>query len=228
VSINPLGGAKLRKKQFAVIGIGRFGESLINELTRLGHEVLAIDTDESRVDDIASVATQAVQADAMDEKVLKALDIVNFDAVVVAIGGDVEANILTSITLKEIGVKKIIAKAHNTMHGKVLEKMGINMVLYPERDMAIRLARNLVSTSIIEYIELSSDHGISERTAPLNFVGKSLEEKALRQRMDITILAVRSGSEIIVSPQADYRIKAGDIIVALGPVKQLEKLHEMD
>jgi len=228
VSINPLGGTKLRKKQFAVIGIGRFGESLINELTRLGHEVLAIDTDESRVDDIASVATQAVQADAMDEKVLKALDIVNFDAVVVAIGGDVEANILTSITLKEIGVKKIIAKAHNTMHGKVLEKMGINMVLYPERDMAIRLARNLVSTSIIEYIELSSDHGISERTAPLNFVGKSLEEKALRQRMDITILAVRSGSEIIVSPQADYRIKAGDIIVALGPVKQLEKLHEMD
>jgi len=218
----------LRKKQFAVIGIGRFGESLISELVRLGHEVLAIDTDENRVDDIASIATQAVQADAMDEKVLKALDIVNFDAVVVAIGGDVEANILTSITLKEIGVKKIIAKAHNTMHGKVLEKMGINMVLYPERDMAIRLARNLVSTSIIEYIELSSDHGISERTAPLNFVGKSLEEKALRQRMDITILAVRSGSEIIVSPQADYRIKAGDIIVALGPVKQLEKLHEMD
>ncbi|MGB4018341.1 MAG: TrkA family potassium uptake protein [Syntrophomonadaceae bacterium] len=218
----------MRKKQFAVIGIGRFGESLISELVRLGHEVLAIDTDENRVDDIASIATQAVQADAMDEKVLKALDIVNFDAVVVAIGGDVEANILTSITLKEIGVKKIIAKAHNTMHGKVLEKMGINMVLYPERDMAIRLARNLVSTSIIEYIELSSDHGISERTAPLNFVGKSLEEKALRQRMDITILAVRSGSEIIVSPQADYRIKAGDIIVALGPVKQLEKLHEMD
>ena len=218
----------MRKKQFAVIGIGRFGESLISELVRLGHEVLAIDTDENRVDDIASVATQAVQADAMDEKVLKALDIVNFDAVVVAIGGDVEANILTSITLKEIGVKKIIAKAHNTMHGKVLEKMGINMVLYPERDMAIRLARNLVSTSIIEYIELSSDHGISERTAPLSFVGKSLEEKALRQRMDITILAVRSGSEIVVSPQADYRIKAGDIIVALGPVKQLEKLHEMD
>ncbi len=218
----------MRKKQFAVIGIGRFGESLISELVRLGHEVLAIDTDENRVDDIASIATQAVQADAMDEKVLKALDIVNFDAVVVAIGGDVEANILTSITLKEIGVKKIIAKAHNTMHGKVLEKMGINMVLYPERDMAIRLARNLVSTSIIEYIELSSDHGISERTAPLNFVGQSLEEKALRQRMDITILAVRSGSEIIVSPQADYRIKAGDIIVALGPVKQLEKLHEMD
>ena len=218
----------MRKKQFAVIGIGRFGESLISELVRLGHEVLAIDTDENRVDDIASVATQAVQADAMDEKVLKALDIVNFDAVVVAIGGDVEANILTSITLKEIGVKKIIAKAHNTMHGKVLEKMGINMVLYPERDMAIRLARNLVSTSIIEYIEFSSDHGISERTAPLSFVGKSLEEKALRQRMDITILAVRSGSEIVVSPQADYRIKAGDIIVALGPTRQLEKLHEMD
>lgn len=218
----------MRKKQFAVIGIGRFGESLINELTRLGHEVLAIDTDESRIDDIASVATQAVQADAMDEKVLKALDIVGFDAVVVAIGGDVESNILTSITLKEIGVRKIIAKANNTMHGKVLEKMGIDIVLYPERDMAVRLARNLVSKSIIEYIELSSDHGISERTAPVNFVGKSLEEKALRQKMDITILAVRSGSEIIVSPQADYRIKAGDIIVALGPAKQLEKLHEMD
>lgn len=218
----------LKKKQFVVIGLGRFGYSLLEELIRLGHQVLAIDDNEDRIDYVAAIATHAVQADAMDEKVLKALDVASFDAVIVGIGGDIEASILTSITLKELGVRKIIAKAQNHMHGKVLEKLGIDMVIYPERDMALRLARNLVSNSIIEQIQLSSDYGILELITPVSFVGRSLEEIAIRQRMDITIIAIRSGQEIIISPHAQQRIKKDDILVALGPTRRLEKLGEMD
>lgn len=218
----------LKKKQFVVIGLGRFGYSLLEELIRLGHQVLAIDNNEDRIDYVAAIATHAVQADAMDEKVLKALDVASFDAVIVGIGGDIEASILTSITLKELGVRKIIAKAQNHMHGKVLEKLGIDMVIYPERDMALRLARNLVSNSIIEQIQLSSDYGILELITPVSFVGRSLEEIAIRQRMDITIIAIRSGQEIIISPHAQQRIKKDDILVALGPTRRLEKLGEMD
>lgn len=218
----------LKKKQFVVIGLGRFGYSLLEELIRLGHQVLAIDNNEDRIDYVAAIATHAVQADAMDEKVLKALDVASFDAVIVGIGGDIEASILTSITLKELGVRKIIAKAQNHMHGKVLEKLGIDMVIYPERDMALRLACNLVSNSIIEQIQLSSDYGILELITPVSFVGRSLEEIAIRQRMDITIIAIRSGQEIIISPHAQQRIKKDDILVALGPTRRLEKLGEMD
>lgn len=218
----------MKKKQYAVIGVGRFGESLIHELVRMGHEVLAIDFDEGRIDDITDVATHAVQADSMDDKVLKALDITSFDAVIVAIGGDVEASILTSITLKELGVRKTIAKAQNAMHGRVLEKIGIDLVVYPERDMAVRLARTLVSNSIIEYIDLSADHGISELITPHCLVGRTLQDSGLRPKMGINILAVRSGDEITVSPPADYRINKGDIIVVLGPTRSLEKLHEME
>ncbi|MGR6836053.1 potassium channel family protein [Syntrophomonas erecta] len=218
----------MKKKQFVVIGLGRFGYSLLEELIRLGHQVLAIDNNEDRIDYVAAIATHAVQADAMDEKVLKALDVASFDAVIVGIGGDIEASILTSITLKELGVRKIIAKAQNHMHGKVLEKLGIDMVIYPERDMALRLACNLVSNSIIEQIQLSSDYGILELITPVSFVGRSLEEIAIRQRMDITIIAIRSGQEIIISPHAQQRIKKDDILVALGPTRRLEKLGEMD
>ncbi len=218
----------MRKKQYAVIGIGRFGESLIRELVRMGHEVLAIDTDEDRIQDIADIATQAVQADAMDEKVLKALDITGFDAVIVAVGGDIEASILTSLTLKDMGVKKTIAKAQNNMHGKVLNKIGVDIVVHPERDMAIRLARTLVSNSIIEHIDLSADFGIWELVTPRALVGKSLQNSGLRPKLGINILAIKTLGEIAVSPPPEHVIKQDDILVVLGSTRSLEKLHEMD
>lgn len=218
----------MKKKQFAVIGVGRFGESLISELTRMGHEVLAIDTDEGRIDDIVDIATQAVQADSMEERVLKALDITSFDAVIVAIGGDLEASILTSITLKELGVKRIIAKAQNRMHGKVLEKMGIDMVIYPERDMAVRLARTLNSHSFLDYIELSPDYSILELTTPRRWAGHTIGELNLRKFMGITVLAIRSQGNVVVSPAAEQQLGKDDIIVVLGSTSSLDKINEMD
>lgn len=218
----------MKKKQFAVIGVGRFGESLIAELARMGHEVLAIDTDEGRIDDIVDIATQSVQADSMEEKVLKALDITSFDAVIVAIGGDLEASILTSITLKELGVKRIIAKAQNRMHGKVLEKMGIDMVIYPERDMAMRLARTLNSNSFLDYIELSPNYSILEMNTPRKWAGHTIGELDLRKVMDITVLAIRNLGNVVVSPSAEQRLEKDDIIVVLGSTSSLDKINEMD
>lgn len=216
------------KKQFAVIGIGRFGGSLIKELIRMGHEVLAIDLDEDRVNDAADFATHAVQADTMDPQVLKALGIRNFDAVIVAIGDNIQSNILTTIVLKELGVKKVISKAKNAMHGKVLEKIGTDIVIYPEQDMAIKLARSLVSINFVEQINISPDYSIIELFTPKVFVNKNLIEIGLRNKMGVTILALRRGNDIKVSPEPEEKLQAGDILVVLGHNDDLEKLNDLE
>ncbi len=218
----------MKHKQFAVIGIGRFGESLIKELSRLGYEVLAIDVNEERVNEAVAIATHAVQADAMDEATLKALGLRNFDVVIVSIGDNIQANILTTIILKELGVKKVVAKAQNALHGKVLEKIGVDIVIYPERDMAIKLARSLVSHNFLEQINLSSNYSIIELFAPRVFIGKSLSEIGLRKKMHVTILALRRGENIIVAPGPDEVISRGDIVVVLGGNDDLEEINNLD
>jgi len=215
-------------KQFAVIGIGRFGENLTKELTRMGHEVLAIDMDEDRVNEAVDFATHAVQADTMDTQVLKTLGIRNFDAVIVAIGENIQSNILTTIVLKELGVEKVISKAKNSMHGKVLEKIGADIVIYPERDMAIKLARSLVSQNFLEQINLSSDFSIIELFTPKLFVNKNLHEIGLRKKLRVTVLAIRRGDEIIVAPGPDENMKQGDVLVVLGRNEDLEGLSNLD
>jgi voltage-gated potassium channel Kch len=191
----------LRRKQYAVIGIGRFGESIVRELVRMGHEVLAIDTDEDKIQDIADVATQAVQADAMDEKVLKALDITSFDAVIVAVGEDLEASILTSLTLKNLGVKKTIAKAQSDMHGKVLEKIGVDIVVHPERDMGIRLARTLV-----RYEDIGRHNAVDKVIGHAFLRQIPLHDKCLflsgRIASEILYKVARAGFPMIVSRSA--------------------------
>ncbi|MDD2619840.1 MAG: TrkA family potassium uptake protein [Syntrophomonadaceae bacterium] len=218
----------MKTKQFAVIGIGRFGESLIYELRRMNHDVLAIDTNEDRIEDNVNIATHIVQADSTDEKILRALDIQSFHTVIVAIGGDLQASILTVITLQELGVQRIIAKAQNAMHGKVLEKMGIKTVIYPERDMAIRLARSLISSNIIEQIELSSEFGITEFRATKYFAERSLAQLQLPNKFKVTILAVKSGDNITVNPSAKHTIHEGDILVVFGSNDFIENLSELN
>ncbi len=218
----------MKNKQFAVIGIGRFGESLVKELSHMGYEVLAIDVDEEKVNDAVDIATHAVQADAMDEDTLKALGIRNFDVVIVAIGNNVQSNILTTIILKELGVKKVVAKAQNALHGKVLEKIGADVVIYPERDMAIKLARSLVSHNFLEQINLSPTYSIIELFAPKAFISKSLSDIGLRKKMRVTILAIRRGDNIIVAPGPDETITRGDILVVLGGNEDLEEINNLD
>ncbi len=218
----------MKPKQFAVLGIGRFGESLIKELVRMGYEVLAVDVDADLVQEAMEYATHAVQADAMEESVLKSLGIKNFDAVIVAIGENIQSNILTTILMKELGVKKVVAKAGNALHGKVLEKIGADMVIYPERDMAIKLARTLASQNFLEQITLSSDYSIIEISIPRSFINKNLRQIGVRPRMNVTVLAIRRGDEIIVVPGPDQNLINGDILVVLGHNQDLDDLSDID
>ncbi len=218
----------MKNKQFAVIGIGRFGEALISELSQMGYEVLAVDIDEERVNDAVDIATHAVQIDAIDEQALKALGIRNFDCVVVAIGSNIQSNILTTIILKEMGVPKVVAKAQNALHGKVLEKIGADIVIYPERDMAIKTARSLVSRNFMEQIILSQDYGIVELLAPKVFHNRNLADLQLRKKWRVTILAIRRGNNIIIAPAFDEVIMPQDVLVALGDNEGIEYLNNLE
>jgi len=212
-------------KQFAVIGLGRFGRSLALRLSDMNYDVMAVDIDKDRVNEISDQVYYAVQADAMEEQALKSLGIRNFDVVIVAIGQQVQVNILVTVLLKEMGVEKVVAKAQNELHGKVLEKVGADMVVYPERDMGIRLAHALVSRNILDQISLSTDYSIIELTAPEEFVGKTLQELAFRREYGVTILALRRGEKVIISPVAGERVRENDILVAIGRNDRLKKLE---
>lgn len=216
------------KKQIAVIGLGRFGMSMVKELDRLGHEVLAIDIDSERVNEITDDVIHAVQGDSTDEQVLRSLGIRNFDIVIVSIGHNIQSSILTTILLKELGVKKVIAKAQNSLHVKVLEKLDIDLVINPERDMAVKLARSISSKNILDHIDLSPDYSVMEIMTPAAFVGKTLAAAGIRNKMGITILAIRRKEEIIVSPNASQVINAGDILVALGKNRSLNRICNME
>jgi len=213
-------------KQFAVIGLGRFGMSLALTLTNMGYDVLAVDTNEEKVNSIMEKVTHAVQVDAMDEQALKALGIRNFDVVIVAIGQDIQTNILVTVMLKDLGVKRVVSKAITELHGKVLERVGADKVVFPERDMGVRVAQALVSKNIMDQISLSPDYSIVELMAPDVVVDKTLEEGALRGEYGVTVLAIRRGSDVIISPGAKHVVNAGDLLVVVGRNNKLKDLEE--
>lgn len=208
-------------KQFAVIGLGRFGSSLARTLYSMGHEVLGIDISQDNTQEIMDGCTHCAQADATDEDVLKALGLRNFDAVVVAIGHDMQASILATVLLKELGVKNVIAKANSSLHGKVLERVGADKVVYPERDMGARLAHNLVSAHVLDYIDISPDYSIMEIRAVDRIVGKTLGQLNLRAKFEVNVMAIKKGDEIIVAPGANDLVESGDILIALGKENSL-------
>lgn len=217
----------MSKKQFIVIGLGRFGTSVAETLYALGNDVLAVDMDEERVQNIADRVTHAVQVDANDEASLRALGIGNFDVAIISIGSDIQANILSTLLVKEMNVKHIITKANNAMHAKVLYKIGANRVIFPERDMGIRVAHNLCSSSILDYIELSPDFSIAEIVTPKDWVGSSLKELNLRVKYGINVVAIKRDNDINVSPAADEVIMEGDIIVAIGGTTELNSIERL-
>jgi trk system potassium uptake protein TrkA len=214
-------------KQFAIIGLGRFGSSVARTLTQMGYDVLAIDTDENRVEELADVVTHAVTANALDDTVLKSLGLRNFDVVVVAIGHEIQSNILVTVMLKEMGVKKVVAKAATELQGKVLEKIGADVVVFPERDMGERVARWLVSKNIIDVINLSPDYSLVELATSPEFQGISLQDSGLRKKYGITVLAIRRGKEFIISPGAKQLMEEGDVLIVIGSNEKL-KLFETE
>jgi len=211
-------------KQFIVLGLGRFGSAVATTLVELGHEVLGVDNDEERVDDLKDKITQAVQADITEERVLKELGVKNFDAAIVSIGTDLEASILVTMMLKEMGLKYIIAKAQNNLHAKVLKKIGVNKVVFPERDMGARIARRLITPNIKDYVELEPDYNIMEIEALPEFIDNSLSELDLRNKYGINVLAIKRDNSFNISPQAKDVIKKDDFLIVIGETKIITKL----
>ncbi len=204
------------KKEFVVIGLGRFGGSIVNELVDMNVDVMAIDISPERVEDFAQIATTAVAADTTDESALRSLGIRNFEHVVVAIGENIQASILTTLILKEIGVKRITVKAQNDYHAKVLQKIGADQVVHPERDMGKRIANNLVSNNILDYLELSDEYSIVEIRANEKIAGSTLIDLNIRAKYGVNVLAIKRDKQILVSPQAIEQIKLNDILIAIG------------
>lgn len=218
-------------RQFAVIGLGRFGSSVAKTLSEKGCEVLAIDTNEEKIQDFSEIVAQAVCVDATDEKALKAVGIENIDVAVVSVGNNIEASILITLVLKEMGIKELITKAVTEEQGRVLGRIGADKIIFPERDMGIRIANALTSPKVSEYIDLSSGCSIIEIKAPKEFVGKSLKRLNLRVDWGLNIVAIKtkdaSGQEIInPTPEADYKIKERDKLMIVGPNENIEKLKK--
>ncbi|MDW7652133.1 MAG: TrkA family potassium uptake protein [Bacillota bacterium] len=215
----------MKPKQFAVVGIGRFGASVATTLYEMGHDVLAIDSSESKIEGVVDKVTHAVVADSTSESALRSLGITNFDVVIVSIGQDIQASILTTLVLKELGVNYIVAKARTALHGKVLQKIGADRIVYPERDMGIRVANNLVATNVLDFIELSPDYSIVEIIAPDEMHGKSLRELDLRARYGVNVLAIRTADkQINVSPAASDRLHPGDLLIVVGANNKIQKM----
>jgi trk system potassium uptake protein TrkA len=215
-------------RQYAVIGLGKFGASVACTLAKLGHQVLAVDIDEDKVQQVADGVTHAVQADATDEDILRAIGIRNFDVVIVTIGHDVLSSILTCLILKDMGVTYVVGKAHDELHGKLLEKIGVEQVVYPERDMGARLAATLTSSNILEVIELSPDYDVVEITASSELIGRTLRELNLRAKLGVNVVAIRStDNKVKVSPGPDDLIRKGDVLLALGTTESLGKLGKL-
>lgn len=204
------------RKEFVVIGLGRFGGSIVRELVEQGADVMAIDSSSERVEEFASIATQAIIADTTDEVVVKSLGLKNFEHVIVAIGEDIQASILTTLILKELGVPQITVKAQNNYHEKVLRKIGADKVVHPERDMGIRIANNVLSTNVLDYLELSDEHSIMELKAVDNIIGKTLIELDIRAKYGINIVGIKRGNHIIVSLDPNDPIQAGDLLLVIG------------
>ncbi|CAK7064947.1 TrkA family potassium uptake protein [Tissierella carlieri] len=213
-------------KSFAVIGCGRFGAAVARTLYSLGNEVLAIDISEERINEISDEVTHAVQADVMDETVLKDLGLRNFDVAVVAIGSDIEASIMATLVVKELGIKRVIAKALSDIHGKVLTKIGADKVIFPERDMGIRVAHNLASTNILDFIELSPDYSILEITALKEWEEKSLGQLRLSTKYGINVMAIKRGNSISVSPNGEVVIEKDDILVVIGSTNDIKRVEQ--
>lgn len=216
----------MHKKQFAIIGMGRFGSSVAKTLYDLDYEVLAIDSDEHRTQEVVSMVTHAVTADSTDEEALRALGLRNFDVVVVAIGQDIQASILTTLILKDMGVAVLVVKAQNELHGKVLAKIGADKVIFPERDMGARVAHNLISPNILDHIELSEDYSIVDLKVGSALIGKNLRELDIRNKYGCNVMGIKSNTGIMnIAPHANDLIKEGDILVIVGKNDDLHRFE---
>lgn len=209
------------KQQVIVVGLGRFGSAVARELHRLGHEVLAVDADESVINEIAPEVTHALQLDASDEEALRSAGAAEFHTAIVAMSGTVEASIFATTALKRLGVPRVIAKAGSTLHGAILERIGADRVVYPEREAGVDVAHTFLIPNVIDYIDLAPRFGIAKIGIPSTFVGRTLRELDLPTRFKVTPIALRRRNEVTVNPHRDERLAEGDELVLIGNDDQL-------
>jgi len=225
------------KKEFCVIGLGRFGKLLVENLSALGAKVVAIDKEEEKVLSVQDIAFESFVMDTTNEKALSTLDLEEFEGVIVTITNDIEASIMTCLLLKENNVKRIIARARDELHSKILDKLGVSKIIFPEREMAEKLARNLYSPGLFEIIELSDNFVLEERISLPEFSGKTLSDLKFRSKYGINVIAIKRKipevnekgktilkEEVVIGPGGDEEIKDGDILFVLGEKEKVEKL----
>lgn len=213
-------------KSFVVIGLGRFGTRIAKRLYEMGCEVLAVDMDNEKVQQIADEVTQAVSGDARDKDVLRALGVRNCDCAIVAMAGDLSSSVFVTMNLKELDVPYIVAKAQGTMHQRILEKLGADVVVIPEREMADRLAHKLVEPNILDFIDISDEYSLVEEQAPATWFNKSIRDLSVRSRLGVNIIAVKNGKNFNIAPGADYIVREGDVLVIIGKIEALAKLRK--
>ena len=215
------------RKTFAIIGLGRFGSTLAKELMRGDAEVLVMDKDPNKVNEVAEYVTHAIIGDSTDERTLDDLGIRNFDYVVISLANDIRASVITTVLCKELGANYIIAKAVDDLHAKLLEKTGADKIIQPERDAGARLARNLMYENILDYLELSDEYSIQETKIPERWVGKNLVDLDLRKKNDVSVIAIRRDEDLIVTIDPSEALKKNDILIMMGSNKGLTKVRDL-
>lgn len=213
------------KTSVLVIGLGRFGQSAAHELMALGHEVLAVDQSEAIVNEIAPDVTHAIELDASDEQALKDVGAAEFEHAIVAISSNTEASIFATMALKNLGVRNVVAKAANPLHGRILERVGASRVVYPEREMGAQLAHSFSIPHVIDYLDVAPRFGIVKARPPESMVGKTLRELDFPGRLSLTPVALRRGKQVTVNPSRDERIEATDELILVGLDEKLELLE---
>ncbi len=216
-------------RQFAVIGLGRFGFYLARALAEAGFEVLAVDTDEQQIEKISPFVSKAVIADATDKDALTSLGVQDLDVVIVAIAGQMDASILATLNLKELGVKELMVRASSEQHRRILELIGAATTLFLERDMAQRIAYNLSVHNVLEHLPVADGYSIIQFPPPQSFVGKTLDELGLRKKFGIQVIAVKESipDNFIPIPGAEFRIKDSDVLVTMGKDSDLQKVRDL-
>ena len=216
--------SKSKDKQYLVIGCGRFGSSVAKKMCQLGNEVMVIDKDEDSINNIAELVTHTAIVDVTEERDLKSIGLGNFDVVIVAISSDIRGSIMATVIAKEMGVPKVVCKAKDELQAKVLYKIGADKVVFPERDMGIRLAYNLASENILDQINLDPEYSIMEIVTPQNWVGKTIIELNLRAKYDITVLAVKTQSGLKVMPSPNYKMQEKNILIIIGNTDKISDI----
>lgn len=217
----------MAKKQVVVIGLGRFGSGVARSLYNLGHDVLAMDTNEDRVQSMMGQVTYPVAGNATNETVLKELGVPDYDAAVVAVGSDIPGSVMACVLLKTMNIPYVVARATNELHGITLERIGVDKVIHPESEMGVRLAHNLFNPNLQEYLEMAPNFGLSRMKVPPQFVDKSLKELGFsspRDKYGLAVLAIRRGKDVTLNPDIDDRLRAGDMLMLAGRDELLERL----